>query len=108
MCFVQAEAGIRETHYGLDFRRLLFRSIENVQVLKGPQGTLFGRNTSAGAVLIKTADPRYDEISGRVSATYGRFDGRTGQAVLNLGLSDAIAVRRSEERRVGQARASPC
>src|SRR3546814_20252714 len=67
--------------------------VESVQVLKGPQGTLFGRNTSAGAVLIQTANPRYGEISGKLSATYGRFDERTGQAVLNLGLSDSPAVR---------------
>ena len=76
--------------YGLNTELV---DIENVQVLKGPQGTLFGRNTSAGAVLIKTADPRYNEYSGRISATYGRFDERTGQAVINLGLSDSVAVR---------------
>ncbi|NIJ36770.1 iron complex outermembrane receptor protein [Sphingopyxis panaciterrae] len=76
--------------YGLNVELV---DVESVQVLKGPQGTLFGRNTSAGAVLIKTADPRYDEISGRISATYGRFDERTGQAVLNLGLSDSLAIR---------------
>ena len=76
--------------YGLNTELV---DVESVQVLKGPQGTLFGRNTSAGAVLIKTADPRYDEISGKLSATYGRFDERTGQAVLNLGLADNVAVR---------------
>ncbi|HEY9092536.1 TonB-dependent receptor [Parasphingorhabdus sp.] len=76
--------------YGLNTELV---DVENVQVLKGPQGTLFGRNTSAGAVLIKTADPRYDEISGKISATYGRFDERTGQAVLNLGLADNVAIR---------------
>jgi len=76
--------------YGLNVELV---DVENVQVLKGPQGTLFGRNTSAGAVLIQTANPRYDEISGKLSATYGRFDERTGQAVLNLGLSDSLAIR---------------
>ncbi len=76
--------------YGLNVELV---DVESVQVLKGPQGTLFGRNTSAGAVLIQTANPRYDEFSGKVSATYGRFDERTGQAVLNLGLSDSLAIR---------------
>lgn len=76
--------------YGLNVELV---DIENVQVLKGPQGTLFGRNTSAGAVLIQTADPRYDEYSGRISGTYGRFDERTGQAVLNLGFNDNFALR---------------
>ena len=76
--------------YGLNVELV---DVESVQVLKGPQGTLFGRNTSAGAVLIQTANPRYGEVSGKVSATYGRFDERTGQATLNLGLSDSFAVR---------------
>lgn len=76
--------------YGLNVELV---DVESVQVLKGPQGTLFGRNTSAGAVLIQTANPRYDEISGKVSAAYGRFDERTGQATLNLGLSDNFAIR---------------
>jgi len=76
--------------YGLNVELV---DVESVQVLKGPQGTLFGRNTSAGAVLIQTANPRYGEVSGKVSATYGRFDERTGQAVVNLGLSDEFAIR---------------
>lgn len=76
--------------YGLNVELV---DVESVQVLKGPQGTLFGRNTSAGAVLIQTANPRYDEISGKISATYGRFDERTGQVTLNLGLSDKFAIR---------------
>src|SRR3546814_19756551 len=94
--------------YGLNTELV---DVESVQVLKGPQGTLFGRNTSAGAVLIQAANPRYGEISGKLSATYGRFDERTGQAVLNLGLSASLAVRgalgfpkpdRPEERRGGK------
>lgn len=76
--------------YGLNVELV---DVESVQVLKGPQGTLFGRNTSAGAVLIQTANPRYDEFSGKVSATYGRFNERTGQVMLNLGLNDKFAIR---------------
>jgi iron complex outermembrane receptor protein len=76
--------------YGLNTELV---DVESVQVLKGPQGTLFGRNTSAGAVLIQTANPRYGEYSGKLSATYGRFDERTGQAMLNLGFSDTLALR---------------
>src|SRR3546814_17752705 len=76
--------------YGLNTELV---DVESVQVLKGPQGTLFGRNTSAGAVLIQTANPRSGEISGKLSATYGRFDERTGQAVPNLGLSARHPVR---------------
>jgi iron complex outermembrane receptor protein len=46
----------------------------SVQVLKGPQGTLFGRNTTGGALLINTNDPNLDDFGGRISATYGRFN----------------------------------
>lgn len=67
--------------------------IANVQVLKGPQGTLFGRNTSGGALLINTADPDFDGISGRVSGTYGRFNERSGEAVLNVPLGQVLALR---------------
>lgn len=76
--------------YGLNTELL---DISSVQVLKGPQGTLFGRNTSAGAVLIQTNDPEFDEISGFAKGTYGRFNERVATGVLNLGLSDSIAVR---------------
>jgi iron complex outermembrane receptor protein len=76
--------------YGLNVDLL---DVASVQILKGPQGTLFGRNTSAGAVLIQTADPEMGEFSGRVSATYGRFDERSITGVVNAGLGDNLAVR---------------
>jgi outer membrane receptor protein involved in Fe transport len=47
--------------------------IERIEVLRGPQGTLFGRNTSAGLINIITAKPRF-EIGGYASASYGNFD----------------------------------
>jgi iron complex outermembrane receptor protein len=54
-------------------------SVSRVQVLKGPQGTLFGRNTTGGAILIDSLDPDLDKFSGRVAASYGRFNERMGQ-----------------------------
>jgi len=67
--------------------------IRGVQVLKGPQGTLFGRNTTGGAILLNTNDPNF-ALSGLVSATYGRFDYRTVTGVLNVPLiDDKLAVR---------------
>lgn len=76
--------------YGLNAGLL---DVANVQVLKGPQGTLFGRNTSGGALLVSTADPDFDGISGRATATYGRFNERSGEAVLNLPIGETIAIR---------------
>jgi len=67
--------------------------VQNVQVLKGPQGTLFGRNTSAGAMVITTNNPTFDRVSGQVQATYGSYNERSGNAVINIPLSDTFAVR---------------
>jgi len=77
--------------YGLNSDLL---DVQSVQVLRGPQGTLFGRNTTGGALLVQTNDPSFRGLSGRVSATYGRFNERTGNVVLNLPLiDDKLAVR---------------
>lgn len=47
--------------------------VERIEVLRGPQGTLFGRNTIGGAISITTRKPN-EELSGRISATYGTDD----------------------------------
>ncbi|MBL0923317.1 MAG: TonB-dependent receptor [Sphingomonadaceae bacterium] len=47
--------------------------LARIEVLRGPQGTLFGRNTATGAINIVTAQPTND-LSGRASVEYGRFD----------------------------------
>jgi len=67
--------------------------VQSVQVLKGPQGTLFGRNTSAGALVITTARPSFDGVSGQIQATYGSYNERAGTGIVNIPLSDTLAVR---------------
>lgn len=67
--------------------------LANVQILKGPQGTLFGRNTTGGAILLTSNDPSTDEFSGKASATYGRYNEAVGEVVLNLPASERIAFR---------------
>lgn len=76
--------------YGLNSDLL---DVSSVQVLKGPQGTLFGRNTTGGALLLETNDPRVGETNGMVQATYGRFNELNGTAVLNLALGEKAAIR---------------
>ncbi|MET0375581.1 MAG: TonB-dependent receptor, partial [Rhizorhabdus sp.] len=75
-----------------------FVDISNVQVLKGPQGTLFGRNTTGGALLINSNDPKLGELSGRASVTYGRFDEFETVGVLNVPLGDKLALRLAASR----------
>ncbi|MET0657762.1 MAG: TonB-dependent receptor [Steroidobacteraceae bacterium] len=61
--------------------------LESVQVLKGPQGTLFGRNTTGGALLLQSARPTND-LGGRVQLTYGNHDDREIDGAINVPLID--------------------
>ena len=70
-----------------------FYDLENVQVLKGPQGTLFGRNATGGAVLYNTAKPS-DELAGLVRGRLGNLDLREVEGMLNVPLvSDKVLLR---------------
>lgn len=69
-----------------------FRDIANVQVLRGPQGTLFGRNTIGGAVLLTTNTPG-DEFGGRVRVGIGEDNLREGFLALDLPLAEGLAAR---------------
>lgn len=66
--------------------------LERVEVLKGPQGTLFGRNATGGLVHYVISKPT-DEFEGRVDGTYGRFNSAKLEGVVNLPLSDTVALR---------------
>jgi iron complex outermembrane receptor protein len=60
-----------------------FSDLQNVQVLKGPQGTLFGRNTTGGAVLLVPNKPK-NEFGGFAEAAYGNYNSTKFSAVLNV------------------------
>lgn len=71
-----------------------FVDVERVEVLRGPQGTLFGRNTSAGALNITNKRPDLNDFGGFVNATYGNFDHKSIQAAINLPIvEDSVALR---------------
>jgi iron complex outermembrane receptor protein len=66
--------------------------MSSVEVLKGPQGTLYGRNATGGAILINTAVPtQSQEASGTLE--YGRFNHALGDWMINLPVSDTFALR---------------
>ena len=71
-----------------DFQLL---KVQSVQVLKGPQGTLFGRNTTGGAILVTTADPS-ETPGGEMRVSYGRFDTVEAQAYATGGLAPGVAL----------------
>lgn len=70
-----------------------FLDIDNLQVLRGPQGTLFGKNTTAGALLLASAKPSTREMSGLVEATYGNYDSLLVRGAINVPVSDTTAYR---------------
>lgn len=69
--------------------------LTQVEVLKGPQGTLYGRNTTGGAIKLNTtkADP-FGEVEGFISGSYGNYDTRRLGGAINLPLiQDRLAIR---------------
>lgn len=69
--------------------------VERAEVLRGPQGFLFGRNAIGGAFNIITARPKLDEFGGYVEIDVGERDRIVGEAALNIPLTDKFAVRLS-------------
>lgn len=69
-----------------------FFDVERVEVLRGPQGTLFGRNTTGGAINIILKKPK-DAVSGYVEGEYGRFNKVGGRASIDLPISPTILTK---------------
>lgn len=73
--------------------------LERVEVLKGPQGTLYGRNTTGGALNLISRKPDYDGVSGFAEGSYGNFDHYAIAGAINLPLlADRLAVRLAAQR----------
>jgi iron complex outermembrane receptor protein len=69
-----------------------FFDLQNVQVLKGPQGTLQGRNTTGGAVLFVPQRPTY-KFEGYIEGSYGNYDMKRVQGAINVPLGDNARLR---------------
>lgn len=68
--------------------------IAQVEVLRGPQGTLFGKNTTGGAVVIHTIKPVMNQLSGQIRMSYGSFNDRKFEGAINAPLvHDKLALR---------------
>lgn len=71
----------------------VFYDLQRVEVLKGPQGTLYGRNATAGAINVIPNRPDLREASGNFMLGYGNYDWLTGQAAINVPVGRDVAVR---------------
>jgi outer membrane receptor protein involved in Fe transport len=70
-----------------------FYDMERVEVLRGPQGTLYGRNATGGVVDLVTAKPNVDAVSGNIDMEYGSYADERYKGAFNLPITDTFAVR---------------
>ncbi|WP_206606039.1 TonB-dependent receptor [Steroidobacter cummioxidans] len=83
--------GVYRTRAGQALQNWL--DIDGLQVLRGPQGTLFGKNTSAGALLINSTRPTLGDVESNFELTYGNYDTLLARGVVNIPLGDRAAAR---------------
>jgi len=72
-----------------------FYDLERVEVLKGPQGTLYGRNATGGALNIIPVQPKLGQFEGYVSAGFQNYNGYNAEGAVNIPLGEKVAVRAS-------------
>lgn len=72
-----------------------FLDLERIEVLRGPQGTLFGQNSTGGAINVITSAPTPDEVFGKADISFGEFDAIRTRVSINVPLGEKAAMRGS-------------
>lgn len=70
-----------------------FYDLERIEVLKGPQGTLYGRNATGGAINLIPKQAVLGRFSGDLTAEYGNYDSKKVQGGLNIPIGESVAIR---------------
>ena len=83
--------GVYRTRAGQALQNWL--DIDGLQVLRGPQGTLFGKNTSAGALLVNSTRPTLGDFNSDFELTYGNYDTMLARGAVNIPMGDRAAAR---------------
>ena len=91
------EAGVsthmNEIAVSTNLNTIEFFDMERVEVLRGPQGTLYGRNATGGAINFVTALPDFEEAEGFLDFEYGDYNHTRAKAVLNIPLGETAGLR---------------
>lgn len=82
---------VDDVYYGSEANILSFNNIQSLEAIKGPQGTLFGRNASGGVLNIKTLDPG-SETTGSFHIGYGNYQSSSGDAYISGRITDDLAA----------------
>lgn len=83
--------GVYQSRPGVALGELV--DIESIELLRGPQGTLFGRNVTAGALNISTRKPNFDGFSANITSTFGNYGLINSQGAVNVTASENLAFR---------------
>ena len=84
---------INEIPFATNLTAVEFYDMERVEVLRGPQGTLYGKNATGGVLNFVTKMPDFDGVSGHVDMEVGDYDSKRAKGALNVPLSDTFALR---------------
>lgn len=83
---------VDDVYYGVATANIFsFNNLSQVEVLKGPQGTLFGRNATGGLIHIHTVDPQ-ESFGGKFNIGYGNYETLSGDAYITGGLAPGVAM----------------
>lgn len=84
---------VNDIPVGTNLNSIEFFDVSRVEVLRGPQGTLYGRNATGGAINMVTNMPKFDGIEGFVDVEVGDYGHQRVKGMLNLPITDNFAIR---------------